>query len=133
MKNMLLLGSFAAGFAGAVGVGATTVNMKGSDTLYDLTTVVIASCPGTFPGYAGTGSTIGFNAMRATSPTQFVAPMTTFIDGATCGAVVGAPAGPQTDGLVIGLDSLALVGSNLTFADSTSCTGLPNPTCDPAF
>jgi len=133
LKKTLMGATFVAAFAGTVGVSATTVNMKGSDTLFDLTNAVIAVCPGTTGPFTGTGSGNGQVSMTAAGATQLVAPMSRFLNSGACTAPAGGiAAGSQTDGLVIGLDGLSIVGSNSTFT-SVACNGHPNPTCDPTF
>jgi hypothetical protein len=116
--------------ASAVGVGAgTTANMKGSDTLFDFTNAMIAACPGTLGPYRGTGSTRGQTAMLA--GVQQVAPMSQFLDSSACdGGVAAAPA--QSQGLVIGLDGIALMGSRSTTAGS-ECNGDDNVNCVSTF
>jgi hypothetical protein len=114
---------------GAVGVSAgTTVNLKGSDTLFDFTNAVISSCPGTLGPYAGTGSGNGQAAMLTGS--QQVAPMSRFLNSGACTGAAAAPS--QSLGLVVGLDSIVLVGSTNTFG-SVACSGDSNTNCDPSF
>jgi hypothetical protein len=114
---------------GAVGVGAgNTANIRGSDTLFDFTNAVISSCPGTVGPYAGTGSGNGQSAMLA--GTQQVAPMSRFLNSSACSGAAAAPT--QSEGLVVALDSIVILGSNQTFG-STACSGDSNVNCDPAF
>jgi hypothetical protein len=105
---------------GGAGVGAdtgTTANLKGSDTLFDLTTAMIAACPGAVPPYAGTGSGDGESAMI--NGTQAIAPMSRFLGGKACAGAKGVPEagipavtnGSQAEGIVIGLDGVLIVGS----------------------
>src|SRR5262245_56435338 len=146
MKRSLIGATLAVAFAGAVGAGATTVNLKGSDTLFDLTNAVYAACqgpggtPGPLPGpYFGSGSGNGQNAMATAqvnpdggAPSgQQVAPMSRFLNASsgansTCTGVGAAPT--QSEGLVIALDGLSVVGSKTTFAH-TACNGDDNLTC----
>jgi hypothetical protein len=129
MKRYLIGATVVAGCAGAVGVGAgTTVNLRGSDTLFDFTNALMASCPGTAGPYAGTGSGNGQSAMVAGS--QQIAPMSRFLNNGACTGGVTIPR--QSEGLVIGLDGIAVVGSTNTFTN-VSCNGDSNPTCDPTF
>jgi len=107
--------------------------LQGSDTLEDVTKYVIMNCGGAgYPGgagfvagapwsmsYAGGGSGTGETAMTGTA-TQNVAPMSRFINpgsfsgtvstSGTCGGNL-----PNTaQGLVIGIDGIAVVGSTST-------------------
>jgi ABC-type phosphate transport system substrate-binding protein len=100
-----------------VGVGFTTtasainnVALQGSDTLEEVTKAVLAQCPGATTNgitYNGGGSTTGENAMTASPPTQFVAPMSRFLNPTT-----GVCAkGPTAEAIVVGLDGIAIVTS----------------------
>jgi hypothetical protein len=143
MKRTVIGATFLVGFAGAAGVSAgTTVNLKGSDTLFDITTAMLAQCPGTGTPYLGTGSGNGQNAMSA--GTQQVAPMSRFLNNGACTGAAG-DAGVRTspaaaEGLVIGLDGVSVVGWNQTFTysgdagvggggDPVGCNGHTNSTC----
>ena len=82
MRTAIGLAIFLGVGAGAVGAGALET-MKGSDTLFDITTDVIANCKvnGTSVGisYIGTGSGAGETALvNVASPVQHVAPMSRF-------------------------------------------------------
>jgi hypothetical protein len=116
---------------GTVAVGALdNLPLKGSDTLEEVTTDVLAACPGATShgvSYQGTGSTAGENAM--TAGTQTVAPMSRFLNltaGVCNGPPPGSPgfvagAGASTaEGLVIGLDGVAIVAGQ---ANATACGG----------
>jgi hypothetical protein len=150
MKKSLMIATFLVVGAGAAGVGAdigSTANMKGSDTLFDLTTAMIAACPGAVGPYGGTGSGNGEGAMQKS--TQAIAPMSRFLSNKVCtGAVAfaeaGIPAVPnatQAQGIVIGLDGVLIVGSKDTYgkytppgSDAGACeNGSPNSACDPNF
>jgi hypothetical protein len=129
MKPYWIGATLAVAFTGAVGVGAgSTVNMKGSDTLFDFTNAVIAACPGTMGPYAGTGSGNGEGAMVA--GTQQIAPMSRFLTNKVCSGPGASPTTSQ--GLVVALDSIAILGSNQTFG-TTACNGDSNTACDVNF
>ncbi|HEY2899467.1 MAG TPA: hypothetical protein VGL59_02745 [Polyangia bacterium] len=119
-----------------VGMGyATTVKaidnvaLQGSDTLEEVTKAVLAQCPAAVAKgitYNGGGSTTGENAMTATTPTQFVAPMSRFLNPTT-----GVCAkGPTAEGLVIGLDGIAIVTSSI---EGNKCGGGAAYTTDKSF
>src|SRR5262249_45551515 len=62
--------------------------------------------------------------------TQQVAPMSRFLNAGACTGTAAAPT--QSEGLVIGLDGLSIVGSRTTTA-SAACNGTPNTACDSTF
>ena len=129
MKRHWIGATVVAACAGAVGVGAgTTVNLKGSDTLFDLTNAIIAACPGAVGPYSGTGSGNGQSAMVAGN--QQIAPMSRFLNNGVCSGGVTAPS--QSEGLVVGLDGIAIVGSKTTFTHLV-CNGDDNAACDDLF
>jgi hypothetical protein len=129
MKNDWIAAALVVAGTGAVGVGAgSTVNLKGSDTLFDITNAVIAACPGTMGPYAGTGSSNGQNAMQA--GTQQVAPMSRFLTASVCSGGAASPTTSQ--GLVVALDSIAILAANQTFG-TTACNGDINANCDVTF
>jgi hypothetical protein len=133
MKKFYWTGAaFAVACAGAVGVSAgTTVNLKGSDTLFDFTNAMISACPGAVGPYAGTGSGNGQAAMATGA--QQIAPMSRFLNtGNNLCALGGFLSPDHAEGLVVGLDGLSIVGSRRTFG-STNCNGNANVTCDPNF
>src|SRR5262249_54831072 len=90
--------------------------------------------PGPLPGpYAGGASGGAQNALATGA--QQVAPMSRFLNAAsgansTCTGVGAAP--PQSEGLVIAIESVSLVASGTTFAH-VACNGDENLTCDPTF
>ncbi len=105
--------------AGIVGA-ADNVALKGSDTLEDITKDVLAACPAaTAAGisYVGGGSSSGEEALK--NGGQTISPMSRFLESRrTC---AGAAAGANAEGIVIGLDGLAIVAD----ADSAQgCGGL---------
>jgi ABC-type phosphate transport system substrate-binding protein len=139
MKRSLLVAAFLAVSGGAVGVSAgNPAAFKGSDTLFDFTNAVIAACPGTQLGpvggtvvplvYQGTGSGNGEKAMLA--GTQQVAPMSRFMTKNVCTGTANSPTTSQ--GFVVGLDGVSIVGSKSTFAN-TACNGDANSSCDKTF
>jgi len=75
---------------GSVNAAALTniASMKGSDSLYELTTSAIDYCPTCFEHltYVGMGSAAGESAMLPynAAATQTIAPMSSFLDGAIC-------------------------------------------------
>src|SRR5258708_22745670 len=99
------------GITATVGAGSN-IALQGSDTLEQVTKDVLAQCPGaTGAGitYVGGGSTTGENAMTAATPTQAVAPMSRFLNPTAGVCAKGATA----EGIVIGLDGIAIVASAL--------------------
>jgi len=126
MKKTYLIASFLAVGAGAI--SASALDIKGSDTLFTISTDVITAK--VFPSgpiswtaisglnYIGGGSGTGETA--ALNGTQQVAPMSRFL-GSVC---TGTAASPTTsEGLVIALDGVSVVMNHNTAA-SDSCNGL---------
>jgi hypothetical protein len=113
--TFLLVGAGASTVWAANGPDTTGNNiaLQGSDTLEEVTKAVLtdptcaASLTGLGISYAGGGSGTGETAMSTVPPTQMVAPMSRFFN---TGAGVCAK-GPTAQGLVIGLDGLAMVAS----------------------
>ncbi len=106
------------GITATVGAGSN-IALQGSDTLEQVTKDVLAQCPGaTGAGitYVGGGSTTGENAMTAATPTQAVAPMSRFLNPTAGVCAKGATA----EGIVIGLDGIAIVASAL---EGNKCGG----------
>jgi hypothetical protein len=130
MKKSVIVGAgLVVTLGGAVGVGAgTTAASKGSDTLFDFTNAMMASCPGTVGPYLGTGSLNGQQAMITGA--QQIAPMSSFLNRGACSGAASSPSTSQ--GLVVGLDTVAVLGSLTSFA-SLACNGDSNPSCDPTF
>src|ERR1035438_7976869 len=116
MKRSLIVATFLVASGGAVAVGANSASgMRGSDTLFDITSQMFKSCPGIALTslYQGGGSGTGQSAMVA--GTQQVSPMpllrNTGASICTGGGGGGARAVPPAEGLVIGLDGVQIVGS----------------------
>jgi hypothetical protein len=159
MNKSLILATLLVAGGGSAVVGANSgVTLRGSDTLFDFTSQLLKSCPGsgTAPGstvYQGGGSAVGQSAMVA--GTQQVAPMTRPLNngGGICttvklsdgGAVpwgtTSAPDGaviPNLSGaaqIVIGLDGVEFFGSKNTIVNdaggATACNQDDNANCDP--
>ena len=126
--------------AGTVGVGAAET-MKGSDTLYDVTRDVVATCLDKVGGvnvpldinYIGTGSGAGEDAMtKVASATQRLAPMSRFVQGAACAPLDANASSRKAEGVNFALDGLSIVSSKDTGA-SAACNGTVdcNRTTDP--
>jgi cysteine-rich repeat protein len=129
--------------AGAAGAGAlNNVQLKGSDTLSEITKDLLAACPGADPvgsdglAYVGGGSTNGETAMRTAgvspNPQQTIAPMSRFVaqgaTGATCTVPASFGATNTAEGLVIGMDGLSVVAARAN-GGSTTCNGATDD-CD---
>jgi len=128
MRTTIAFATFLTIGAGAVGASAlSNISFKGSDTIYEVTNNIIANCPAiTNTGfvYLGTGSGAGESALNTGA--QTVAPMSRFLKGGSPtapGCVSNANGAPATaEGLVIGLDGIAIVGAATT-AGSAACNG----------
>ncbi len=140
MKKLLAAATLVALGAGTIGVGAlSNVNLKGSDTLKDVTLDILGVCPAaTGLVYLGTGSGNGEGLLRDTGVPggvndgvgksngctlpncQTVAPMSRFLQsGATCAfpkAYTGSTApdlrsAALAEGISFALDGIVVVGS----------------------
>ncbi len=123
MKAPIAIATFVVAISGAAGAGALdNIHFKGSDTLFEVTNDVLAACPGAAGlVYDGTGSGAGETALKA--GTQTVAPMSRFLASANTCAVVAPTGTPATsEGIVVGLDGIAIVGS-LANAGTSACNG----------
>jgi len=88
------------------------IALQGSDTLEEVTKAILATCTGaTSAGitYLGGGSGTGETAMSTTPPTQKEAPMSRFFNQSAAVCAFSS----TMEGLVIGLDGLAVVGSQV--------------------
>jgi ABC-type phosphate transport system substrate-binding protein len=117
--TFFLVGATASTVWAANGPDTTGNNiaLQGSDTLEEVTKAVLAdpTCAASLTGlgitYAGGGSGTGETAMATSPATQKVAPMSRFIQGSTAVCGANSNAGTTAQGLVIGLDGVALLAS----------------------
>src|SRR5664280_2148896 len=127
MKKTYLIASFLVVGAGAI--SASALDLKGSDTLFTISTDVITAKqfpnpPNPVPwapvaglNYIGGGSGTGETAML--NGTQQIAPMSRFLNS----VCTGTAASPTTsEGLVIALDGVSLIMNGTTGA-SSACNG----------
>ena len=135
---------------GSVNASAITVitAMKGSDTLFDLTTAAINATPSAVGNltYVGTGSGNGESAMipASGSALQTIAPMSSFMDNKVCGTqgitvpnsdgsshpYTQAQVESQACGLVIGLDAVSIYSSKSTGGQVSCNATIPDGTSD---
>ena len=150
MRKSLAIATFVAASSGAIGVGAATVSINGSDTLNTLTNDMINAiestssppispanpaapiCTGTYAAaqnitYLGGGSGLGESQMY--KGLQEVGPMSRFFAGtpgsaqpSVCAPAAGAGSPLTAEGLVVALDALVIAGSS-TNAGTTTCNG----------
>jgi hypothetical protein len=109
MRKTTMFASFLALSAGAAGVGAydAVPEMKGSDTLNQITDALILACPGaTGVLYQGTGS--GNGQTNITAGAQSIAPMSRALNSSACAGAHAQQA--DSEGLVFALDGLSLIG-----------------------
>jgi hypothetical protein len=110
----------AVGYAG-VSTAYALPELRGSDTLENVTEQVVAACQ-TALGlgspvnivYVGGGSGAGQSAMAGAAPTQHVAPMSRQLNGGQCTA--------NSRQLLIGLDGLSILAKNSTGGAPAACT-----------
>ena len=137
MRKSIALGTFAALAAGSVGAGAldSVPSMRGSDTLKNITTAMVAQCTamGTYPVdnnpaqagnqpilYDGTGSSSGENGLKPAAALQWIAPMSRALGTGICDA-----AAPKAgaEGIVFALDGLSIAFGPVTGNPTSGPTG----------
>jgi hypothetical protein len=107
--------------------------MKGSDTLFEVTNDVIATCLDKVSGanvplninYIGGGSGGGESAMAVNNPAQKIAPMSRFLQAGACNPLDAAASNRKAEGVNFALDGLSIVSSKSTGA-SAACNGTPD-------
>jgi len=142
MRRTLGVATFLGLGASAVAVGATTiaadgkVHLRGSDTLKDITTQVLAACSlGTGSiVYDGGGSSNGQSELNNNN--QQIAPMSRAINSSGCSGI-GAAKG---EGIVIGLDGLSIVAATPVVSQCSNnpvagedCNATTDPTTGLAY
>lgn len=111
--NRTLVGALALLLGVGAASSASALDMKGSDTLAEVTKDAVSLCGlATAINYVGGGSGTGQAAMVA--GTQQIAPMSRELNGTACTA--------NSNQLLIGLDGISIITSNQTFGDSVSQT-----------
>ena len=131
MRMSFVIAATVAVGAAAVGAGAATLpQFLGSDSLFNVTNTAIAQCgaPANTLVYLGTGSGNGEAALVA--GTQAISPSTSFLSANICKVTGGATELEASQGLVIGLDGLTLLGSKANTA-AAACNGSNTTTCTP--
>jgi hypothetical protein len=138
MRTTIVSATFLLLGAGAATIGAkSNINMRGSDTLFDLTKGVLAGIPatGALPAvaacpntaglvYLGTGSGNGAADMK--SGVQEAAPMSSTLSAAQACTGMAAPLplqGQEAEGLVFALDGLSIAVKPGNAPDA-SCGGI---------
>jgi hypothetical protein len=132
MKKSITFAALLLVGAGATGASAALPNpYQGSDTLFNVTRQAIAAVRGsTDPtigpdaAYIGGGSGNGQSAMAAATPTQQTAPMSRMMNNGNSlcnfgGGTAGSNDG-NADGIVIGLDAVAVLSNSQTGAQTTA-------------
>jgi ABC-type phosphate transport system substrate-binding protein len=128
-RTLITGAAFLAAGLASVSTAFALPELRGSDTLEDVTEAVITQCqtdhglPAGSIVYVGGGSGTGQSAMAA--GTQHVAPMSRQLNGAQCTAA--------SRQLLVGLDGLSIVAKNSTGGNPATCTdaiGTQDVTCD---
>jgi hypothetical protein len=118
MRTRRLIAGAAFLVVGVAGTGKASaqLSLRGSDTLDNLTTNVLANCPGATGQivYVGGGSSAGQGAMSGASPIQHVAPMSRQLNGAQCTA--------NSRQLMVALDGLSILTKNAAHLSPDQCT-----------
>ena len=136
MRTSIVVSTFLLVGAGAVSASAlnATGDMKGSDTIFEVTTSLIAHCPGATGNinYQGGGSGTAETQMKAGAATQQIGPMSKFVStcsGSGTGLPTGwTPAGTES-GIVIGLDGVDIVANKVAGGATGAGTCNPNANC----
>jgi hypothetical protein len=115
-RTMIAGATFLVAALAGAGQASAQQNLRGSDTLDNVTTAVIAACAGATGQivYVGGGSGAGQGAMSGAAPTQRVAPMSRQLNGAQCTA--------NSRQLMIGLDGLSILAKNAAHLSPDQCT-----------
>lgn len=124
---LLLVGAGAATVA-AVDTTGNNIALNGSDTLYDVTQSVLASCATAFPDFTTnaityTGGGSGTGALQMTNNNQQLAPMSRALKNSEyCSAA--APASPAlTEALLVGIDGVAVLANRANSCSTTTANG----------
>jgi hypothetical protein len=144
MRTSMVGAAFLLCGAGAAMVAALepagdNIAMNGSDTLFDVSREVLANCPniGTHGiTYSGGGSGVGASQMLA--HTQRIAPMSRALKNSeycvASGTAFTAGARPGlAEGLLVGLDGVALVSDQVTSCATTTANNFGRATAFPVF
>ncbi len=124
---ILLAGAGAASLAAAVDTTGSNIALNGSDTLFDVTQSVIASCNTAFGDFSSQGITYlgggsGVGAGQMAGNLQQVSPMSRALKN-TEYCSIPSPASPGlAEGLLVGIDGVA-VAVNQTNSCSNSASG----------
>jgi hypothetical protein len=134
MRGTFSLATVLAIGAGVSGAGAS-LSLLGSDTLFKATQVAITNAGASTLVYLGSGSSNGeaaaIRTVLGTTPPgpQQIIPMTAMLSNKLCGSSGIPLASQQTaEGIVIGLDGVAVVGSAAN-AGASACNGTPDASC----
>jgi hypothetical protein len=123
---IVLAGTGAASLAAAVDTTGSNMPLNGSDTLFDVTQSVIASCNTAFADfssqgltYLGGGSGVGAGAMA--SNIQQVSPMSRALKSSEYCSIASPASAGLTEGLLVGIDGIAIAANQTnSCSDSTS-------------
>ena len=123
---VILAGAGAGNLAAALDTTGSNVALNGSDTLFDVTQSVIASCNTAFSDFASQGITYlgggsGVGAGQMFLNVQQVSPMSRALKSSEYCAVA-SPASPDlAEGLLVGIDGVAITANQTnSCSDSTS-------------
>ena len=125
--GILLAGAGAANLAAAVDTTGSNIALNGSDTLFDVTQSVLASCNTAFADFSTQGITYlgggsGVGAYQMIRDTQQVSPMSRALKSSEY-CSIAAPASPSlAEGLLVGIDGIA-IAANQTNSCSDSNSG----------
>ncbi len=123
----LLAGAGAATVA-AVDTTGNTIALNGSDTLFDVTNAVIASCPGQFSDFAshgityqGGGSGVGAGAMGLN--TQQLSPMSRALKNTEYCSIAAPASSTLAEDLLVGIDGVSIAANPTNSCSSSAANG----------
>jgi ABC-type phosphate transport system substrate-binding protein len=130
---ILLAGAGAASLAAAVDTTGSNIALNGSDTLFDVTQTVLASCKNKFPDFAaqgitylGGGSGVGAGAMGLN--TQQVSPMSRALKNSEYCSIAAPASAGLSEGLLVGIDGVAISANQTNSCSSTAANGIGSST-----
>jgi hypothetical protein len=125
---ILLAGAGAASLAAAVDTTGSNIALNGSDTLFDVTQSVMASCNTAFGDfssqgitYLGGGSGVGAGAMGLNN--QEVSPMSRALKNTEYCSIASPAGAGLSEGLLVGIDGVAIAANQTNSCSASGANG----------